>query len=336
MVRLQPVRRNNLTALLQSEPLNIDVTVRTYLDATRASSTPGPMAPDDVSAMETMLVGMVVLQADTISYFIDKAMANEALRPIVQGTVGIDTEYVRRELTGEERIIDEMPTMAAPVKKAGRSAIQYLESIRPGFLPDWDHAGICLIQIAYERQVWVFNLTRMRAFPAELRRILTSPLILKAGAGILSDAAVLWEDVRVEVKNMADVGLMTRLWRAEDNPDDGFNHMALDAAASEAFGVTMDKRYQKGVDWKLDPHEAHITYAALDAVVSLRLYEKLDGELRLANSGGNSTFSTAWYSFNSVMGEATRSRLSVRNADIPWSTKDCTWFAAGKFQGKHY
>ncbi|KAJ7024882.1 hypothetical protein C8F04DRAFT_1192050 [Mycena alexandri] len=134
---------------------------------------------------------------------------------------------------------------------------------------------------------------------------------------------------------MADVGLMTRLWHVEDHQVDAFTNMALDAAASEVLGVTMDKSYQKGVNWKNDPHEAHITYAALDAVVPLRLYEMLDPELINTNNQSDITFNPVWYTFNSVMGEATRLRASVRNTDIPWSTMDCTWFASGKFQGKH-
>lgn len=82
---------------------------------------------------------------------------------------------------------------------------------------------------------------------------------MKAGAGILSDAAVLWEDLRINMNNMGDVGLMTRLWHVDAHQDDSFTHMALDTAANEVLGISMDKTYQKGVDWKVDPHEAHIT-----------------------------------------------------------------------------
>jgi len=88
---------------------------------------------------------------------------------------------------------------------------------------------------------------------------MTSNLITKAGAGLLSDAMVLWEDVRVDIKNMADVGLMTRLWHADTHREEAFSFMALDTAANVVLNVVMDKTYQKGVDWKVDPHEAQIT-----------------------------------------------------------------------------
>ncbi|KAJ7718162.1 hypothetical protein B0H16DRAFT_1797865 [Mycena metata] len=117
--------------------------------------------------------------------------------------------------------------MSAPAKTAAKTALQYLESTRQDFTIDWEHAGLCLVQIAHERKVWVLNMTRMRAFPTELQHILTSENIIKAGAGLPSDATVLWEDLRVDIKNMADVGLMTRLWHVDSHQDDGFSFMAL-------------------------------------------------------------------------------------------------------------
>ncbi|KAJ7023291.1 ribonuclease H-like domain-containing protein [Mycena alexandri] len=331
----------------------VEVTVNTHANPTMESNHREPMSVADTAILESTLVAMVkipcgvsklkdlthlqaMLDVRSVTYLTGEDQANEHLKSISCGVVGLDTEFVKREITGDEKTIDELTVMPSPFKKAARTALQYLESNREGYTPDWEHVGVCLIQLAYQHKVWVINLTRMRGLPRELKRILTSTYITKAGAGILSDAAVLWEDLRINLNNMVDVGLMTRLWHVDEHQDDSFTHMALDAAAKEVLGVSMDKTYQKGVEWKVGPHEAHITYAALDAVASLRLYEKLDPELRSANCRTDQTFSMGWYTFNSVMGEAMRSKLSVRNQNVPWSTKDCTWFAGGKFQGKHY
>ncbi|KAJ7037578.1 ribonuclease H-like domain-containing protein [Mycena alexandri] len=264
---------------MQEEANAIEVTVNAHADPSRESSRTEPMSLADIAILESTLVAMSELEVGSIAYLTGEAQTNEHLKSVLCGVVGLDTEFVKRELAGDEKEVDKLTVMPPPFKKVARTALQYLESKREGYSPDWDHTGVCLIQLAYKSKVWVINLTKMRELPRELARILTSPSITKAGAGILSDATVLWEDLRMDINNMADVGLMTRLWHVDEHWDDQFTHMALDSAAKEVLGVSMDKTYQKGVNWKLDPHEAHITYAALDAVASLRLYEKLDPEL---------------------------------------------------------
>ncbi|KAJ7764355.1 ribonuclease H-like domain-containing protein [Mycena metata] len=286
------------------------------------------MSSEDIAILQVTMANLEItdltnrkakLEVKTIAYVNTETQANEELKGIKNGVVGLDTEFVKRALGGDEKLIDDIPTMAPALKKAARTALQYIQSIKGDFEPNWERAGLCLVQIAHEDKA-----------------ILISPLIIKAGAGLISDAAILWEDVRVDAKNLVDAGLMTRLWQAESRKDDAFTFMGLDTAAKLALDIEMDKTYQKGVNWKEEPHQAQLTYAALDAVVGLRLFQKLDPMLKTIADQEDVVFSTSWYTFNSCMGEPMRTRKSIRGADIPWSTKDCTWFSSGKFQGKYF
>ncbi|KAJ6517093.1 hypothetical protein DFH09DRAFT_1287851 [Mycena vulgaris] len=102
------------------------------------------------------------------------------------------------------------------------------------------------------------------------------------------------------------------------------HHLSLNNAAAEVLGISVDKLYQKGVNWKREPHDAHKLYAALDAVISLRLYENLAPVLQADGASQGKAVPEDWYTFNSTMGETVRTRLSVRGEEVPWSTKDCS------------
>jgi exo-beta-1,3-glucanase (GH17 family) len=83
---------------------------------------------------------------------------------------------------------------------------------------------------------------------------LTSSDIVKAGFGIMNDACVIWEDLRTDMRSIADVGLMIRLWKVDDHWEENFQPIAMDHAVKVVLGVTIDKTYQKA-DWKIRPHE---------------------------------------------------------------------------------
>ncbi|KAJ7715121.1 ribonuclease H-like domain-containing protein [Mycena metata] len=300
------------------------------------STEPDSEEEDDGPALTDADVVQGHLNVATVTYITTEEQANDELANITEGVVGFDTEFVKRELYGDEAIIDAMSAMGASAKKTARTAIQYLESKAATFAIRWSHTGLCLVQIAQGDKVWVLNMNRVRAFPSELRRIIESPSILLAGAGILSDGCVIWEDLRCDAKSLVDVGLMTRLWRVDKHKEEPFGNLALEVAMREALGIEIDKTFQKTVDWKREPNKAHILYAAIDAAASLRLYEELVLDMAEEAANPETTFSTDWYTFNCTIGEAMRVRRSVRGAEVPWSTRDCTWYANNKFQGKYY
>lgn len=185
-------------------------------------------------------------------------------------------------------------------------------------------------------------------------RILSSKAIIKVGVGIASDAQVFWEDTHINLINMVDAGLMARLVNVEKHQEEPYTNLSLNNAAAEVLGISVDKLYQKGVNWKREPHDAHklcepnvviieckeltysLTDAALDAVISLRLYENLAPVLQADGASQGKAVPEDWYTFNSTMGETVRTRLSVRGEEVPWSTKDCSWYSGNKYQGKHF
>jgi ribonuclease D len=180
-----------------------------------------------------------------------------------------------------------MTTLSTGAKRSARIVLQYLEAQKPDFEIDWNTVSLCLVQIAFANTVLILDMNQIRgkqairnirttrtdlntAYPSQLRRIVTSSSIIKAGVGISNDANIFWEDLRTNMKNLADAGLMTRIAHIELHQDELFGPLALDTAAAEVLNVTIDKTYQKS-DWTKPPHEGqkickchHIVYPAED------------------------------------------------------------------------
>ncbi|KAJ7021219.1 ribonuclease H-like domain-containing protein [Mycena alexandri] len=259
----------------------------------------GPSLTDgDIESLRLSTITMGLLNVATVIYLTTEVQANEELASITEGVVGFDTEFVKRVLYGDEEIIDGLPIMGASAKKTARLAIQVLESRLATFSIRWDNTGICLVQIARGDKIWVLNMNRIRAFPTELRRIIESPNISLAGAGIISDGAVIWEDLRCNARSLVDVGLMARLAAVENHQEEPFSNLGLEVAMLEVMDIVIDKTFQKNVNWKAEPNKAHLLYAAIDTAASLRLYEDLAPEMKEEEEDLETTFSPEWYTFN--------------------------------------
>ncbi|KAJ7750575.1 ribonuclease H-like domain-containing protein [Mycena metata] len=262
-------------------------------------------------------------------YLTTEASVNDALRPIVDGVVGFDSEFVPRRYTLEEGIINETMDMVVELKTNRTFPIA------------WEKIGLCVIQIARGPDVWVIHMSRVKvlalkfqtlAFPAELKRVLTSPHIRKVGVGLVSDVQVIWNDLRTDMTSLVDVGLMARLLLAEKYSAGGYQNLSAEVTTAEILGYRLDKTQQVS-DWtqKLTPDQAQ--YAAADAAVSLQLYNTLVARLASHGERLGRHIPEGWYTFNSRLGDLTRTKRSIRNEVVPWSPKDCTWFFGGKFQG---
>ncbi|KAJ6447833.1 ribonuclease H-like domain-containing protein [Mycena vitilis] len=170
----------------------------------------------------------------------------------------------------------------------------------------WSNIGLRLVQIAREDEVWVMDMWKIRAFPYELRRVLESPNIAKVGVGLNSDILVFWDDMRFEMGNMVDAGMMARLLLAEKYPKGSFNNLALKTCVEDILGNSMDKELSDS-NWgasKLSYEQKE--YAAMDAMASLRVYRSVAGPLEEMGMGRGIQIPSAWYTFNTRMGELTR------------------------------
>ncbi|KAJ7205116.1 ribonuclease H-like domain-containing protein [Mycena rebaudengoi] len=269
----------------------------------------------------------------TVYYLTDEAAVNDALQTIIDGAVGFDTEFAPRRPTPEEAIINEVFTLISGSRKNAILGWQVLEKhSHPNFPIAWTTMGLRTVQLCRDDCVWIVNLHKMRAFPRELKRILTSPDIAKVGAGLANDISVIWNDLRVDVAHLVDVGLMARLQLAPDYGETNFGNLSLQTCAAEILGYQLDKGLATS-DWSGDLSEAQLTYAATDAAVSLMLHRQLESDLAEKAVDIRQPIYPGWYSFNSTYGEPTRIVRNVRGERVLWTTRDCPWFFSGKFQG---
>ncbi|KAJ6555576.1 hypothetical protein DFH09DRAFT_1084757 [Mycena vulgaris] len=109
-----------------------------------------------------------------------------------------------------------------------------------------------------------------------------------------------------------DPALILALVNVEKYQEEPYTNLSLNNAAAEVLGISVDKLYQKGVNWKREPHDAHKLYATLDAVISLHLYQNLAPVLQADGASQGKAVPGDWYTFNSTMGETTRDANNYR------------------------
>ncbi|KAJ6522939.1 ribonuclease H-like domain-containing protein [Mycena vulgaris] len=263
-----------------------------------------------------------------------EAHANAVLRDVVGGKVGFDTEFTERTPTREEKMIDQRLPKASALRKAAVLGWQIVELDSNDVFPvAWSNIGLRLIQIARDDTVWVLDMWKIRAVPVELVRILTAIDIQKTGAGLTKDIMVIWDDVRVEMKNLVDVGMMAKLLLSEKYPKMAYGNLALKTCVEDILGFELSKELTTS-DWKAkELTDAQIEYAGLDAIACIRLYEVLIDALDRKGVEIGQDIPAAWYTFNSKSGEPTRTKLGWDGFEVTWRTSDCTWYGQGKFIG---
>ena len=128
---------------------------------------------------------------------------------------------------------------------------------------------VSLLQLATADHAYLFRLNKMPSFPQELADLLANPNIIKAGVAIHDDVKGLQKlkpfvaggfvDLSVEAKKM---GVTTFGLRA-------LTAIFLGERLSKAAKLTKwDQRYLS---------EAQLHYAANDAVVGFKIFEKMEG-----------------------------------------------------------
>ncbi|KAJ7613318.1 ribonuclease H-like domain-containing protein [Mycena polygramma] len=268
-----------------------------------------------------------------IHYLTEEGAVNRALEGILDGVVGFNTEYGKRIPTDEEAFITQALNDVGGQKKWGVLAWQIMEQRPPKqFAIPWDNIALCLVQIARDSDVWVVDLRKMRAYPKELKRILDSPDIVKAGVGVTADIAHVWADLRTNIHNVVDAGCMARLLLAHKYSDNQFGNLSLQVSAAEILGYDINKEERES-DWTGDITKAQKLYAATDAAVSLRLYERLVPALEQHRRSLGVSILENWYTMNGKYGEPMRKNLTIRGEEATWSVKDCYWFTGSRFQG---
>ncbi|KAJ7461245.1 ribonuclease H-like domain-containing protein [Mycena latifolia] len=212
--------------------------------------------------------------------------ANTILRDIRDGDVGFDTESTDRRPTREERSIVAGFGKGTAARRAALLGWQIVElSLFQIFPVAWDHIGLRLLQIARGNDMWVLDMWKIRgedsfevktkrtkngeAFPAELRRILLSPDIRKIGVGLSNDILVIWDDLRIDMRNLTDAGLMAKLVLAEKYSKTAYGNLSLKSSVEDVLGYELSKELSNS-DWSAkDLTDDQIKYAGIDAIAAL-------------------------------------------------------------------
>ncbi|KAJ7749108.1 ribonuclease H-like domain-containing protein [Mycena metata] len=211
-----------------------------------------------------------------VLYITTEIRADEALRGIIDGAVGLDCEFTQRRPTMDEHYIRESFPTGSAARKAAMLGLQIVELKRYGRFPvAWDHVGLRLVQISRHNVVWVLDLWKIRAYPAELRRILLSPNIKKIGVGLANDILALWDDLRTEAVNLVDAGMMAKLLLAEKYSNTAYGNLSLQTSVADVLGYIVNK--DAGVsNWSVDKlSDEQLEYAGLDAIAAETLYHAM-------------------------------------------------------------
>ncbi|KAJ7134190.1 ribonuclease H-like domain-containing protein [Mycena epipterygia] len=247
--------------------------------------------------------------------------STEALRNIKHGAIGFDTEFTPRRPTKEERMIEASLPGGGAAKRAAVLRWQIIElRLNTVFPVAWEYWSlthtdcmrrICLGPRHVENKRCSTNSPQaITAIPTELLRILLSKDVVKVGVGIINDITVIWDDLRVEQHGRR--GHDGQTGSGGEYPKMAYGNLALKTSVQDILGYKIDKDLGQS-DWVAKLlNEDQVNYAALDAVVSIRLYKVLEGAL---------------------VREATQTKLSAQGKEILWKQLDYTWYAGGKFQG---
>ena len=130
---------------------------------------------------------------------------------------------------------------------------------------------VALLQLATPDCAYIFRLSKM-ALPRELISLFSNPDIIKAGVAIRDDLKALQKLVPFNPQGFVDL--------AKEVEKVEFTSLGLRALTGIFLGLRLSKA-AKVTNWeRATLTEAQIKYAASDAVVGLKIYEKLS-EMRI-------------------------------------------------------
>ncbi|KAJ7875021.1 ribonuclease H-like domain-containing protein [Mycena leptocephala] len=160
-----------------------------------------------------------------------------------------------------------------------------------------------------------------------------SPHIKKVSVGLIKDIAVIWDDLRLEMNNLVDSGMMARLALTEKYAKQAYSNLALKTSVEDVLRFTINKDLGQS-NWKaVKLSDEQIEYAALDAMASVKLYDVLKDRLVQKSIDVGATIPEGWYTVNTKLGEPMRTKSAADGSEVIWKASDCTWYAAEKFQG---
>lgn len=166
-----------------------------------------------------------------------------------------------------EIVLVETPKMArvAATYLSGREVVGFDTETKPSFRKGDNHQ-VALLQLSTNDRAFLIRVN-MTGIPPEIKRLLSDPNLLKAGAAIRDDVKGLQKISRFTPGGFVELQGMAR--------DLGIKDFSLKKLCAILLGFRISKSQQLS-NWEADELSSRqMVYAATDAWASLKIYEKL-------------------------------------------------------------
>lgn len=166
-----------------------------------------------------------------------------------------------------EIVLVETPKMArvAAAYLSGRKIVGFDTETKPSFRKGDNHQ-VALLQLSTNNRAFLIRVN-MTGLPPEIKRLLSDPNLLKAGAAIRDDVKGLQKISRFTPGGFVELQEMARSL--------GIRDFSLKKLCAILLGFRISKSQQLS-NWEADELSSRqMVYAATDAWASLKIYEKL-------------------------------------------------------------
>ena len=173
------------------------------------------------------------------------------------------------EITGNVFVINDFEEAARAVAeiRSANTLIGFDTETRPSFQKGVSHK-VALVQLSVENTAYLFRLKKMGGMGPDLTSLLSDPNCIKVGLATNDDFNNLkkW-DANIVPKGMIEIQGLVKKY--------GIEEMSLAKIYGLLFGLKISKR-QRLTNWEADTlTEKQMSYAALDAVACVEIYNEL-------------------------------------------------------------
>lgn len=173
------------------------------------------------------------------------------------------------EFTGNVIVINDFEEAARAVAeiRSANTLIGFDTETRPSFQKGVSHK-VALVQLSVENTAYLFRLKKMGGMGPDLTSLLSDPNCIKVGLATNDDFNNLkkW-DANITPKGMIEIQGLVKKY--------GIEEMSLAKIYGLLFGLKISKR-QRLTNWEADTlTEKQMSYAALDAVACVEIYNEL-------------------------------------------------------------
>jgi len=163
-------------------------------------------------------------------------------------------------------INEEQAEIAVRQIREGNCPVGFDTETRPSFRKG-EHHKVCLVQLSIGKFCFLFRLNKIKGLPACLKALLEDPTVTKVGLGTPDDFRNLRIWGPIEPQGFVELQKFV--------PQYGITDMSLAKIYADVFDMRLSKRQQM-TNWEADQLSfAQMSYASLDAISCVRIYQEL-------------------------------------------------------------